>query len=154
MGHFSASVSKPPAMMLSLTSNCDTQMLQTHGTGRQSGGTGSRRGLLTLRSLGREGSLASDLRPTLTMLRTSSSVYSSVSPSTSPSPDWQLSTNRSTTYQHTKGLRCQQQTEGTVFIRHGLGGTTKSGTLPNMILKEHLETHRDQRGEAKVKEAG
>lgn len=110
LGHFSASVSKPPAMMLSLTSNCDTQMRQTHGTGRQSRGTGSRRGLLTLRSLGREGSLASDFRPTLTMLRTSSSVYSSVRPSTSPSPDWQLSTNRSTTYQHTKGPRCQQQT--------------------------------------------
>lgn len=60
--------------------------------------------LLTLRSLGSEGSLQSDLSPTLTMLRTSRPVYSSVRPSTSPSPDWQLSTSSSTTCQHTQLL--------------------------------------------------
>lgn len=52
---------------------------------------------LTFLSFGSEGSLAREVRPTLTMLRNSSSLNSSVRPSISPSLERQLSTTSSAT---------------------------------------------------------
>lgn len=52
---------------------------------------------LTFLNFGSVGSLASEVRPTLTMLRNSSSLNSSVRPSISPSLERQLSTTSSAT---------------------------------------------------------
>lgn len=69
---------------------------------------------VTLCSLGSEGSLASELRPTLTILRNSSSAKASVSPSTSPSAERLLSTTSSAIW-HTD--RRRQRDISTVGFR-------------------------------------